>query len=31
MYRDTLMPVARVVTPNVQEAEALLETRPAQC
>lgn len=26
-YRDTLMPVADVVTPNVQEAEALLETR----
>jgi hydroxymethylpyrimidine/phosphomethylpyrimidine kinase len=27
VYRDTLMPVARVITPNVQEAEALLETR----
>ena len=27
LYRDTLMPVARVITPNVQEAEALLETR----
>ncbi len=27
IYRDTLMPVAHVITPNVQEAEALLETR----
>jgi hydroxymethylpyrimidine/phosphomethylpyrimidine kinase len=27
VYRDTLMPVAHVVTPNVPEAEALLGTR----
>ena len=27
LYRDTLMPVAHVVTPNVPEAEALLTTR----
>lgn len=27
MYRDTLIPLARVITPNVPEAEALLEQR----
>ncbi len=27
LYRDTLMPIARVITPNIQEAEALLESR----
>ncbi len=27
MYRDALIPIARVITPNVPEAEALLEQR----